>query len=63
METLLTQEDAAQRLGISPRSLERHRVAGTGPRFCKLGRLVKYRKCDLEAWIEASVRSSTSEVA
>jgi excisionase family DNA binding protein len=61
MDTLLTQDEAARRLGMSVRSLERHRVAGTGPRFVKLGRLVRYREADLREWIEAGLRSSTSD--
>ena len=37
------------------------RVAGTGPQFISLGRLVKYRECDLAAWVQESARLSTSE--
>ena len=44
------------------RTLERHRVAGTGPRFCRLGRLVRYRECDLDDWVSRSLRTSTSEI-
>jgi excisionase family DNA binding protein len=61
MNTLFSQDEAARQLGLSVRSLERHRVAGTGPRFVKLGRLVRYREEDLTTWIEAGLRSSTSD--
>jgi predicted DNA-binding transcriptional regulator AlpA len=61
MDTLLNQKQAAHVLGLSVRTLERHRVAGTGPRWVRLGRLVKYRQSDLTAWIESNVRASTSE--
>ena len=44
---LFNQQQAAHCLGLSVRTLERHRVAGTGPRFIRLGRLVKYRECNL----------------
>ena len=30
-------------------------MAGTGPRFISLGRLVKYRECDLAAWVQDRV--------
>ena len=36
--TLLTTEQAAKRLGLSPRTLERYRVSGEGPEFLKIGR-------------------------
>jgi predicted DNA-binding transcriptional regulator AlpA len=61
VDSLLGQRAAAQLLGISVRTLERHRVAGTGPRFCRLGhRLIRYRKADLEEWVRSSLRTSTS---
>ena len=62
MDRLLDQRAAAEILGISVLTLERHRIAGTGPRFCRLGRLVRYRECDLEDWVSRSLRSSTSEI-
>jgi predicted DNA-binding transcriptional regulator AlpA len=61
MDPLLNQHQAAHCLGLSVRALERHRVVGTGPRFISLGRLVKYRECDLAAWVQESARLSTSE--
>jgi len=57
----LTQTEAAEFLRLSPRTLERHRVAGTGPRFVKAGRRVLYRHEDLEAWATANTFTSTSE--
>ena len=49
---LLTQREAASVLRLSTRSLERLRVEGTGPRFIRvMGRAVRYRVADLEAWI------------
>jgi predicted DNA-binding transcriptional regulator AlpA len=62
MKHLLDQREAAELLGISPRTLERHRVAGTGPRFSRIGRLVRYRQCDLATFVELNLRGSTSEV-
>jgi predicted DNA-binding transcriptional regulator AlpA len=58
---LLVQNEAAEFLRLSPRTLERLRVSGTGPRYVKLGRRIAYREVDLEAWITARVRQSTSE--
>ncbi len=63
MEPLLDQSEAARLLRLSPRTLERHRLAGTGPKFIKLGRLVKYTERDLAEWVERGTRTSTSETA
>ena len=62
MDSLLNQKQAAKLLGLSVRTLERHRVAGTGPRFTRLGRLVRYRQVDLADWVDAGLRFSTSDV-
>jgi hypothetical protein len=43
------------------RTLERWRQTGDGPRFVRVGRAVRYRRSDLDAWLESRVRSSTSE--
>jgi predicted DNA-binding transcriptional regulator AlpA len=61
MDELLDQKSAARLLKLSVRTLERHRVMGTGPAFCRLGRLIRYRECDVREWIENSVRYSTAE--
>jgi predicted DNA-binding transcriptional regulator AlpA len=61
MDSLLNQKQAAKILGLSVRTLERHRVAGTGPRYSRLGRLIRYRPGDLTEWVEGNLRYSTSE--
>ena len=61
VDELLTSREAAALLRLSERTLERHRTAGTGPRFCALGRAVRYRRRDLLDWIERGTRQSTSE--
>lgn len=48
----LPQEEAAAFLHLSPRTLERFRVDGSGPVYCKLGRRVVYSRADLIAWAE-----------
>jgi predicted DNA-binding transcriptional regulator AlpA len=63
VEKLLDQKVAAHLLSLSVRTLERHRVAGTGPRFVRLGRLVRYRQRDVADWVEKNLRASTSEHA
>ncbi len=61
MDHLISPDDAANILNISSSTLAKMRLAGTSPRFVKLGRRVAYRPADLEAWIEAQSFSSTAQ--
>jgi predicted DNA-binding transcriptional regulator AlpA len=60
-QRVLTTHQAAAYCGQSPRTLEAFRLTGRGPRFLKLGRSVRYSVEDLEAWLAASRRRSTSD--
>jgi predicted DNA-binding transcriptional regulator AlpA len=57
----LRTHDAATLLGLSGRTLEKHRCTGTGPIFRKLGGRVVYAIDDLETWAAERARSSTSD--
>jgi excisionase family DNA binding protein len=61
MQPLLTQDEAAELLKLSVRTVERLRVSGTGPKFLKIFRSVRYRPADVEQWLASRVRGSTSE--
>ena len=54
---------AAKYLDASKRTLDAWRVRGGGPVFCRVGRLVKYRQRDLDAFVAAGERRNTSEIA
>ena len=53
--------EAARFLGLSGRTLEKHRTYGTGPAYRKLGGRVVYAIDDLEAWTERGAVTSTSD--
>ena len=57
----LSTREAAFYLGLSFRTLEKMRLTGTGPRFRKHGRFVRYHIVDLDAWSEGRGHSSTSD--
>lgn len=60
LSPLLTQREAALRLTLSTRSLERMRCTGGGAKFVRLSRgRIAYREADLEEWIAKRVVSST----
>ena len=61
MDIFKTRE-AAEYLGLSKPTLERYRLTGDGPPFCKLGKSVRYRRVDLDAWLASRLVRSTSEV-
>ena len=52
---------AAEYLGLSKPTLERYRTFGGGPRYAKIGAAVRYRKADLDTWVESRLVRSTSE--
>ena len=54
--------EAAGFLKISPRTLEKQRVTGGGPRFRKFGSRVLYALSDLQAWADQRSFANTSEV-
>jgi predicted DNA-binding transcriptional regulator AlpA len=53
--------EAAEYLGISASTLSKRRVFGGGPKYLKLGRKVVYDPRDLDAWLDAHRRTSTSD--
>ena len=63
MQTFLyNTKQAAQYLSVSPAFLERDRWAGARIPFIKLGtRSIRYRLSDLDNYISAQVRTSTSD--
>jgi hypothetical protein len=57
----LTQDQAAVHLNLSPRTLEKYRVIGGGPKFRKFGTRVRYTLNDLNEWSAARTCESTSD--
>jgi len=58
---LLRTPDAARFLGISIRTLEKHRTYGTGPVYRKIGGRVVYAVEDLQAWTSFCKDTATTE--
>ena len=57
----LSNDEAADFLKLSPRTLEKQRVVGGGPKFRKFGRRVVYAIEDLESWANARACDTTSD--
>lgn len=57
----LNNREAADYLGLKAATLNKWRCHGDGPPFIKVGRLIRYRKTDLDAFLQAGARASTSD--
>src|SRR5208282_3814625 len=53
--------EAARFLGLSGRTLEKHRTYGTGPKYRKIGGRVVCTVDDLQSWADLGAKSSTSD--
>jgi predicted DNA-binding transcriptional regulator AlpA len=62
-QRLLRTQEAARYLGLSGRTLEKHRTYGTGPRYAKIGGRVVYALSDLQAWVGRGVRACTADIS
>jgi excisionase family DNA binding protein len=60
---VFTTEEAAEYLRCSAEQLEALRTKGDGPRYAKLGRLVRYRRGALDEWLVSNERAHTAEGA
>jgi len=58
---LVNERDAATILGLKVSTLRRWRWSGDGPPHHKIGNAVRYSPADLEAFIRAGRRNSTSD--
>jgi len=58
---IIRTSEAAELLGLRVSTLEAWRCRGGGPVFLKLGKAVRYRKSDLENFMDARLRRNTSE--
>ena len=60
MKNLLNTNDAAPLAGVKPKTLENWRSMGLGPKFVRVGRLVRYDPDDIRTWREQNKAFSTS---
>jgi predicted DNA-binding transcriptional regulator AlpA len=51
---LLTTKQVTDALGLSPSTLSRLRFRGIGPRYVRIGDMVRYNPADIERWIDAN---------
>ena len=61
LDAALNENQAAEFLGVSVRTLQAWRVRGGGPPYCKIGRAVRYQRRALVKFQEDHTVSSTTE--
>lgn len=59
--TFIDEQQVADMLCQSVRTIQKWRVTGNGPEFYKLGRSVRYRQSDVLAWADARRKAHTSQ--
>jgi len=52
VDELLTEQELADLLKVSVRTVRSWRTEGTGPPSLRIGRGVRYRRRDVDAWLE-----------
>ena len=57
---LVDEARLAARLGVSRSTLQSWRYSGRGPRWIKLGRLVRYRLTDVNSFLQANTRGEVA---
>jgi len=58
---LLNEAQAADHLNVSNRTMQCWRLQGRGPVFVKLGKAVRYRPEDLDAYVASALAQSTTQ--
>lgn len=53
-------KETSEYLGVAKATLDSMRTRGGGPTFKKFGRLVRYEKAALDAWIDSRPTGSTT---
>ena len=59
-QVILSTRGAAALLKLSPRTLDRYRVKGGGPRYLQFGKAVRYARADLLKWALTMRRDGTA---
>lgn len=55
-DRLLTPADVSELLSVSEKTLAHWRLNGNGPKYTKLGRAIRYRPTDVDAFVDAGLR-------
>lgn len=57
---VMTREEAAEYLSLSLQNLDLLRTNGGGPKYVQLGRLIRYRKAELDRWCDENTHAHSA---
>lgn len=60
-EELVSSVETARLLNLKEQTLGAWRCQGRGPKFCKVGRAVFYRRSDICAWLGEQMRAPVAK--
>lgn len=60
-EKIMTTEEVADYLSVSPIFLAKAKITGRGPKFSKLGGVVRYRLSEIHRWMNEHQHSNTTQ--
>lgn len=60
---LMAPHELGAKLGKSQAALAQWRYLGLGPKFIKIGRNIRYRSSDVEAWLDRQTMQRTGDTA
>ena len=52
---VMTSDECAEYLRLTPGALRTMRYRGEGPKHIQLGQRIRYRRADVDAWLAANV--------
>lgn len=58
VEPLFSSDDLAELLGVPVLTVRKWRAQGTGPKFIRIGKYVRYRPEDVQAWLDALAKAA-----
>jgi len=61
-DDLLDEAKLATKLTVSRSTLQSWRYSGKGPRYIKVGRFIRYRNADVDAFLRAQTRGALTVV-
>ena len=62
-EQLMTEQEVATLLKRAVKTLRNDRSAGRGPKWCKLGGMVRYRLADVMEWVHDKTGGGSTAIA
>ncbi|MDP9397690.1 MAG: helix-turn-helix domain-containing protein [Actinomycetota bacterium] len=62
LDEVNTEADLASFLKEHPDTVRARRINGTGPRYVRIGRSIRYRRDDVLAWLEVNTVTGTGAI-